>query len=299
MLLSWVIQYQPSPAEIPVQQVRALESIFLSWVSAADEAFGAELHASQKKPFTVSDLQGRVVRGQNAADVEGQPARLVFAANQPLWWRVTTFSPRLTTLVMEQLQHHLPEQTRFENCGCTLALDKHSLNQIPGHRWAARQSYEELTQRYLLNSQPPGGGMRLRFFSPVAFHKDGRFWLFPTPEQVVGSWLKRWNEYAPVTFPDETRKAAGQLLAVSRYRLETATVQDDSLLRGFCGECTFDFLEADPYWMRVIHTLAAFSFYCGTGVKTARGMGQTRWLYEMARSGDQSGEFAPGLAGSG
>jgi CRISPR/Cas system endoribonuclease Cas6 (RAMP superfamily) len=47
---------------------------------------------------------------------------------------------------------------------------------------------------------------------------------------------------------------------------------------GGMGNCTFNIVNEDPYWMHLVNILSAFSFYCGTGVKTALGMGQTRRL---------------------
>jgi CRISPR-associated endoribonuclease Cas6 len=309
MLLSWVIVFKPIPLAIPANQARALESVFLEWVRQVDPEYAQELHNSQIKPFTVSDLQGRIIR-QHIFTPETEPfpdgavegkgslpsdQLRVFAADQVLWWRITTFSPRLSQLMVDQIRPALPSTIRLEHCDCTLTIDQHSLAEIPNHRWAGHNTYQDLAQRFLLTGQRPLEQVKIHFASPTAFHKDENFWLFPSAEQVVESWLRRWNAFSQITFPAETRQFVARSLVVSRYRLSTLTVSDKELQIGFQGICTYRFVEQDPYWMRVIHTLSAFSFYCGTGIKTARGMGQTRRLYETPRPGVTARQPSPGM----
>jgi CRISPR-associated endoribonuclease Cas6 len=93
----------------------------------------------------------------------------------------------------------------------------------------------------------------------------------------VEGWLKKWNRFAPLRLHEDANRFAQECLAVSRYRLETRPVRFGSAtIVGFVGRCTYRFLNHDRYWMSVLHLLAAFSFYCGTGHKTTMGMGQTR-----------------------
>ena len=120
----------------------------------------------------------------------------------------------------------------------------------------------------------------LVFDSPTSFRQDAKQLLFPLPENVFNSWLRRWNAFSPVKLPQETRDFAAQWAAVSRYRLETDRIAGEAGWElGFTGLCRYKVLSNDPYWLRVLHTLAQFAFFCGTGRKTARGMGQTRVIY--------------------
>lgn len=297
MLLSWVIEFAPLPVEVPLHQARALESVFLEeWIGKLDAAYAQELHDSQTKPFTISDLQGRVARqtvfepeekpaepfpAANAPPKTGNKAVQVLAANQPLTWRITTLVPRLSDLVLNKLLPTLPDHVTLNNCGFILPIHNHSLAGIPNHRWAGHIDYQGLLERFLLSGRQPAAHLKMLFASPTSFKRDDRVWLFPTPGNLVDSWLRRWNAFSPIQFPEaETRAYATQALVVNRYRLQTFTVQDEEQQIGFRGNCSLHFLEPDPYWMRVIATLASYAFYCGTGVKTARGMGQTRRVYE-------------------
>ncbi len=99
----------------------------------------------------------------------------------------------------------------------------------------------------------------------------------PLPDLIVQGWLARWNAFAGVRLPDEVYRYAVECLAISYYDLRTEQVHfGPATLIGCVGRCTYHALNADPYWLRLLHALAAYSFYCGTGHKTTHGLGQTR-----------------------
>ncbi len=103
MLVSAVLTLQPTqPSTIPADQGRATHGLFLNWVRQADPGLAQELHDIEGvKPFTVSGLHGagRAVKGEVSLDPQ-----------RPLWWRVTTLSPRLSQVVLEQVLPALPDQ---------------------------------------------------------------------------------------------------------------------------------------------------------------------------------------------
>lgn len=268
MLLAAVFQLTPqTPAAIPVDQARAMESVFLEWVRALDPGYAAEMHAAQDKDFTIANLSG--ARSNRAREA-------LLQSSTTLTWRITSFSPRLSTLVREKLLPGLPETIRLENSNCALKIERVSLN-AEEHPDAALSSYAALAQNVLLGARTPESEIRVAFVSPTSFRQNNRQLLFPLPENAFDSWLRRWNAFAPVKLPDETRAFAAEAVAVNRYNLRTAKISGEGGWElGFSGACSYRILTADPYWLRVLHTLAAFSFFCGTGRKTAQGMGQTR-----------------------
>lgn len=268
MLLSLVFELMPAtPAALPVDQGRALESIFLEWVRALDPAYAAGLHDAQDKAFTISNLEGAAVNRSREALLQAQTR---------LTWRVTTFDPRLSALVRERVLPALPGSIHLDHSDCTLQIA--SVHQsLQDHADAAVSSFAEITQQILLAPRAPGPAIEVLFASPTSFRQGGKQMLFPQPENVFDSWLRRWNAFSPVQLPSETRDFAAQWVGVSRYRLETQRIAGEAGWElGFTGQCRFKILSNDPYWLRVLHTLAHFAFFCGTGRKTARGMGQTR-----------------------
>ncbi|MBC8446333.1 MAG: hypothetical protein H8D78_01155, partial [Chloroflexi bacterium] len=163
MLLSAVFTLQPQQsATIPADQGRATHGLFLSWVRQADSALAQELHDIEGvKPFTVSDLQGlgRRVKGEVTLDPQ-----------RPLWWRVTTLTPRLSQTVLEQVLPKLPDQLTladqvFQVVGATVDEAEHP--------WAGRTSYEHLAQSHLLGAEEPSPWLNLEFATPTTFRSQG------------------------------------------------------------------------------------------------------------------------------
>ena len=267
MLVSAVLTLQPTqPSTIPADQGRATHGLFLNWVRQADPGLAQELHDIEGvKPFTVSGLHGagRAVKGEVSLDPQ-----------RPLWWRVTTLSPRLSQVVLEQVLPALPDQLTladqpFQVVGATVDGAEHP--------WAGQTSCENLAQEHLLGAADPPPWLNLEFFTPTTFRSQGKHLPFPLPGLVFDHWLSKWNKFAPLSLHPDVKRFAEECLAVSRYQLRSQVVRfGPATFIGFVGRCSFRALNRDPYWLRLLHTLAAYSFYCGTGHKTTMGLGQTK-----------------------
>ena len=268
MLLSAVFTVRAREAASPrVDQGRAVHGQLLDWLRQADAGLAQQIHdADGAKPFTASSLMGARLERDRIALLQGQEC----------WFRVTSLSPELSTALLERVLPSLPDRMTlsdvpFELAGVTTDRGEHP--------WAGRTTYAELAQELMLAAAEPPPWLSLRFISPTAFHSQKRHLPLPLPRLAVEGWLKKWNRFAPLRLHEEANRFAEECLAVSRYRLETRPVRyGPATIVGFVGRCTYRFLNRESYWMRVMHLLAAFSFYCGTGHKTTMGMGQTRKL---------------------
>ncbi len=124
----------------------------------------------------------------------------------------------------------------------------------------------------------------LEFMTPTAFHVYGMAYVLPDPVRVFESYLAQWNLFSPSAL-----RIAGawldwlrQSVVISRHRLETSVLRFDTHSQiGFIGLVSFSIPRArvaatgdEP--LRILNCLADFAFFCGTGHKTAQGMGQTR-----------------------
>ena len=149
------------------------------------------------------------------------------------------------------------------------------------HPWARGSSYQALADQYFKSSKQPADALEVEFVSPTTFHSDVHVPL-PIPEMVLGSWLERWNHFAPASLPRKTGELEEARLALSRYKLETRAVHyEKATWIGFAGRCRFRILSEDEFWARLCNLLADFAFFCGTGAKTSFGMGQTRRIHEV------------------
>lgn len=268
MLLSLVIMMRPEKqGTIPANQGRALEAEFLKWVGKQDTTRAKNLHDGDSlQPFTVSDLQGCRPNG----------GFISLAPKQPLWWRITTLDPELSELIEQRLLPEFPSGMSLRKDRCSFSIEKASLDPKE-HPWADRTTYNELISRHLLNKEMPDPSIHIEFNSPTTFHTGESHLPLPVPDKLLGSWVERWNSFSPVGLTQEVRPFAQDILALSRHELSTQVVHfGKRTIIGFTGWCIFRILSKDPYWLRLVHTLANYSFYCGTGVKTSCGMGQTR-----------------------
>lgn len=273
-LLSLVFTLRPcAPADpqrpLPAWWGRAAQAMVLSALAKSDPELAAALHDEQgPRPLTASTLMGRFP--QRSLDLQGD-YRL----------RITALTMPVCTRLMEAIQ---PGGALAP--GTTIELDylpfivQAVTAQPEEQEWAAASSFQELSARHLLTSEPPSRHIALQFTSPTAFHSEERTQPLPLPELVFGSLLQRWNAFSPLAFPQELRRYVKECLAVQRFRIESRAVpyKEGGLRVGFIGEVVFTTLNFDRYWLGQIHALAAFSLFSGVGVQTSAGMGQCRPL---------------------
>jgi CRISPR-associated endoribonuclease Cas6 len=283
LLLAAVIFLSPLyPATISANLGRAVHAWFLGQVQRADPALAERLHEPNRpRPFTVSSL-----RGVGPA-TEG---KIALTPKRDYWLRVTSMEATLSRCLLERILPALPSE--IELAGATFRL-KGATCDPAEHAWAGQTTYEALVKEYLLRTGKVEPRLTLQFASPTTFRRtaanssltdsEGKAYKvaghnvpLPLPGLVFDSYLQRWNAFAPVAFPLEVKRYAEECVAISRYRLQTVLVEFGEVREvGFVGTCRFTALVPDPYWLRLLHLLAAFAFYSGTGHHTARGMGQT------------------------
>ncbi len=266
MLLSWVLSLQPEqPGPLPAGLGRAAHAWFLDRVRAVDPALAEELHGGQGlRPFTVSD------------PTTFQPPR---SPGEGYRLRVTTFSPRLSSMVKERVWPALPETLLLAGTPFRVTA---STTDPAEHPWAAEATFEGLVRQFTLAERVPRL-VGLRFASPTAFRVTGKQSAvpLPLPALVFGGLLDRWNRFSPIQLHPDLRRFAEECLVVSSYRLETRRVTfgeqgEKGVLSGCVGQCRYYVEVPDRYWMGLIHLLAGFALYAGVGLRTTMGLGQVR-----------------------
>jgi len=283
-LLSLVLTLRPLPPAAPTGEItlpiwwgRAAHALLLNVVRQANPPLAESLHDEQNpRPFTVSTLMGHFAKGKLVPDqpyflrltaIQSEVAEILIAAAGP----GGPLSPG-ATVQLDYLPFHIE----------TLAPDfTSSASPIPvggEHPWAAANTYQDLGASFLLARQPAPRRISLQFTSPTTFKSGGMHIPLPLPDLVFGSLLERWNAFAPITFPPETKRYAAECLAVSYYKLSSRAVpmKSGGLRVGAVGEISYASLNYDRYWMSVIAVLAAFALYAGVGAGTAMGLGQCR-----------------------
>jgi len=263
-LLSLVLTLRPrAGASLPSALGRAAHAALLRAIAQARPELAQALHdEAGPRPFTCSSLLGARKEGAVMPD--------------------TAYTLRYTALTAE-LAEVLP--ALFQAAPLEIELDEVPFvveavtSEAAVHPWAARTSYEELAARWLLGRQTPQAHISLHLASPTAFKSGGKAQVLPLPELVFGSLLEKWNAYAPLAFPEETRRFAAECLGVSRFELSThaAPFKSEGVVKfGAVGMVTYAALNRDRYWLSVINLLADFAQFGGVGAGTTMGMGQCR-----------------------
>ncbi len=271
-LLACVLELRPRVQEaverdLPHWWGRAAHALLLDRVRAADPALAESLHTGEGvRPFTASSLMGKFPGRQ--LDPQGvyrlRYTALDAAVAGRLWEAVQlggSFSPGKVV----ELDHIPFEVSAVYTDG----------GEDP---WAGHTSYAALSAAHLLAGRAPARKIHLLFTSPTVFKSNGIQVPLPLPALVFGSLLAKWNRFAPVAMPEETRRYAEKCLAVSAFTLRSrlAGTKAEGVRSGAVGEVSYATLNADRYWMSLAQALAAYAFYAGVGAGTTMGMGQCR-----------------------
>jgi CRISPR-associated endoribonuclease Cas6 len=306
-LVSLVLTLRPntqSDLEKPIPQWwgRSIHSLLLQTISQHDPTLADSLHAGQgPRPFTGSNLMGRFPNKQldleyyytlrlTALQKEVSTTLLNAAKDGPLAPGATVELDH-NPFTVERISINEASGDDAPESHETSTTEAHpqqpeisnpkSLIQIPSP-WAATSTYQDLSAALLLAKEDAPKKIQLQFTSPTTFKSKGMHVPVPLPDLVFGSLLDRWNVFAPIAFPPETKRYASECLAVTRYRLSsrTARLKGTSLRVGAVGQITYTTLNYDRYWMSVIGVLAAFALYSGVGAGTTMGLGQCRMILD-------------------
>jgi CRISPR-associated endoribonuclease Cas6 len=273
-LASFVLTLRPQyPLESLPHVGRAAHGLLLAAVAQTDPALAEALHSgSELRPFTASDLYGPGRR---------QP----LTPQQTFSLRLTTLHEPVTRAVLAAAQSSaglLAPEATVELAGSRFNIEKADWGQGPEHPWARATTFEALSAPWLLGRRKPSTRFNLLFASPTTFKSAGKHMPVPMPNWVFRSLLEKWNQFAPVALPPETQRFADECLAFTAYRLKTQMLplKEGGLRAGAVGLVRYTALNADRYWLSVLHLLADFALFAGVGAGTGWGLGQCRKLEE-------------------
>jgi CRISPR-associated endoribonuclease Cas6 len=241
----------PEPGSV-FRHATGLRAVTLDWIRRADPNLSQEIHdANQSKPFSISPM-----------------------------WSEEGFAMFEVAVLADSLI--APLLAGIESAGETLRLGPQT---YALRKW---QTFGAVTWEELLTPRPTAREFGFRMASPTAHHAPGELRksvVLPSPELYFGSWLGRWNVCCPIKFDTDTiRTLIEEQVAVKMCQGGTRAVMLDQgrPFIGFQGEVRFALLKPDtvaPEARSVLATLARFAAYCGTGVDTMRGMGQTETFF--------------------
>ncbi len=267
MLISLKLNLVSAKAgELPPHLGRAVYAVVLRRLGETDAPLARAVHdADGPKPLTCSGLLG----------LGGDRDPVPIAAGRPVSLRVTGLTPAVSAALRAALLDQPPAE---------LELDRHpfavtgALCDPAADPWTGSAAYEALAAGPLGAGGAPTRRVTFEFASPTAFKSAGLGVALPLPGLVFGSLVERWNAFSPVTVSGEMRRFGEEMVALSRFRLESRAVtqKNEGLRIGAVGRATYVATGGDRYWLALLGMLADFALYSGVGVQTATGMGQAR-----------------------
>ena len=267
MLIS-IILTLTSDTEItlPPHLGRANHAATLARLTKIDPALTRQLHDDDgPKPLTCSSI----------LNLRADRSGLFIRAGQPVQVRITGLTPAISAALMAGLLEQRPAQWELDRQRFAVV---DAVCDAATNSWTGQSTYEHLAASQLLAGDQLARTVELEFASPTAFHSKGATMPVPLPELVFGSLVDRWNAFSPITLSPEIRRYGEEMMAISRYRLESQALEHkaQSLRIGGVGRVRYAALSGDRYWLGVMQMLADFALYSGVGVQTTMGMGQAR-----------------------
>jgi CRISPR-associated endoribonuclease Cas6 len=267
MLVSIVLALSsPTNTTLPSFVGRANYAETLARLGQVDEALVQRIHAGDgPKPLTCSSLLG----------VQGGARGINVPADTPVYVRMTGLTPEVSGGLVAALLDNPPTVWTLDDQPLTI---QEVICDPARHGWSGRTTYEALAAAQLMRADQLDRQVTLEFASPTAFKSKEMTVPVPMPGLVFGSLVERWNSFSPVVLSPEMRKYGEEVMAISRYRLESRAVEqkNQGVRIGATGQATYRALAGDRYWLGVMAMLAEFALYGGVGVQTTTGMGQVR-----------------------
>lgn len=252
-------------ATLPPYLGRAVYASTLARIQAINPELAREIHElTGPKPLTCSGLLNAPTGRQGAA----------IRAGQPYFVRVTGLTGPVSQALAAGLLTQPPQSWSLD--GHPFQLEPAVCDEIQD-AWSGRATYEALAAGQLLADQE-SRRVTLKFATPTAFKSQKMQVPIPSPGLLFGSLVERWNTFSPITLSPEMRRFGEEMVAISRYKLQSQPVpqKGGGVRIGGVGEVTYTALGGDRYWLGVMQMLADFARFSGVGVQTATGMGQVR-----------------------
>ena len=266
MLKSLVIQLEAlEEGKINGSTGRAVHGFWYKQWDAVDSRTATTLHdETQVPPFSLSPLMG-LPRPQKGIT----PVTRGVSA----WFRVATLNERLSEMLIKLWAAQLPAEV--ELAGVRWRIGGVAANPQE-HPWAGESSYQALSSKHLFNNRPPSR-WNLFFETPLTFKSGLGHLPFPLPNNLLGSWLRRWQAYAPLALPEDLTRSVRERVMVSYFDMRTFPVrQGDRLIMGGRGSYSLKAIKLPASERAQVDLLANYAFFCGSGYKTTQGMGLTR-----------------------
>jgi CRISPR-associated endoribonuclease Cas6 len=260
---SVLIKFQTqSEIEVLGSGEEGLQDLVLAVLQESDKNLAKEIQDSQGEvPLTVSPF------------LKGAKTSRGFSFLYPYRttsFRITYLKEKIFESLIKGLLFFLNKNKALKFSGGEILLERVDWQQ---GKKASFTSFEEISSQARDDRR-----IILEFCSPTTF-KNEEEPLFPLPEQVFSSLLKKWNAFSEVKIFSRIQEEFKKIRVI-QHRLKTEIVPfSENKIIGFMGKTTYELpVTIDEKTREAVNALADLAFYSGIGDKTDRGMGQARRL---------------------
>ncbi len=126
----------------------------------------------------------------------------------------------------------------------------------------------------------------LKFYSSTALRRrEGVSYPLPDPFQIFSGYFSLWEVFSGLPLDVGLRPALKKQFALVDFRLRKRSFMfEKEAMAGFVGSATFRLQGRHPESvLKGLNVLADYSFFCGTGLGTEKGMGMTRRIKQGSR----------------
>lgn len=160
----------------------------------------------------------------------------------------------------------------------TVYLKKKQMEvQLVSKEYLKETSYAEIAEKCF--AQPLAGKyLSCNFLTSCSFKSEGQYVIFPQPQFLLGSLIKRWNSFADKERLDALGLAQDlpQETYVADYKLSLHSFSvDGARIPAFRGLYVLG-MKNNVMCNRIIAMLGEYANYSGIGIKTALGMGAVK-----------------------
>ena len=273
MPFSLLVQSYPQE-DVPVAHVQGniLHAMFFHLLDQVDKKLVDRLHEDNRyRPFTLSPLalHEDVDHFHGAAWL---PRDRMLKQGTSTAFRITFLDDTLFPAFSQSMLNMRSPEVRLG--GTMFTITNILTSTRVDNRWSRFTSYPDLIQ----HASKVQRKIMLHFLTPTTFGFGNVDLPLPLPRLVFQSYQRRFQEFCGMVFPPDFAEQVELYTAVSYFhRLSTQTIPTKKVnMIGFTGKVTFNIHQkAEPELVFQMNLLADFAFFCGTGKKTAFGMGQT------------------------
>lgn len=194
---------------------------------------------------------------------------------QSNWIRITNIGKKIVDSFCDDWLANIPGQIRIGPCFFDVKRIMTSQDQ---HEWASSISLEGISA--LLSNHNPPDRWNFEFYTPLTFHGNYGHFPIPYPLTILNNWLRKWNSLNYIQINDQIFNQVESQILVSYYKLQSLSLsmKKPRMLISGIGKMSIFTKDVKPGINAALDLLSHFSFFCGTGQLTTRGLGMTRLL---------------------